>query len=149
MRTVAVYSEADIAAPHVREADEAVCIGPPPPQSSYLNVPAILAAAKLTGAGAIHPGYGFLSENAGFARQVEEAGIAFVGPTPGQLEAFGEKHTARSLARRRRRAHDARHRAAVVGQRGGRRGGRDRLPCHGEGDRRRGRHRHARLLLRR
>ena len=99
LRTVAVYSEADIAAPHVREADEAICIGPPPPQSSYLNVPAILAAAKLTGAGAIHPGYGFLSENAGFARQVEEAGIAFVGPAPGQLEAFGEKHTARSLAR--------------------------------------------------
>jgi urea carboxylase len=99
LRTVAVYSEADRAAPHVREAHEAVLIGPARPRDSYLNVPGILAAAKRTGAGAIHPGYGFLSENASFARAAEEAGIAFAGPAPEQLEAFGSKHTARELAR--------------------------------------------------
>jgi len=99
LRTVAVYSEADRAAPHVREADEAVLIGPARPQDSYLDAAAILDAAKSTGAGAIHPGYGFLSENAGFAQAVEAAGIAFAGPTPRQLEAFGSKHTARELAR--------------------------------------------------
>ena len=99
LRTVAVYSAADQAAPHVREADEAVLLGPARPQDSYLNADAILAAAKSAEAGAIHPGYGFLSENAGFARAVEGAGLAFVGPTPEQLEAFGDKHTARELAR--------------------------------------------------
>jgi urea carboxylase len=99
LRTVAVYSTADIAAPHVREADEAVLIGESRPQDSYLNGSGILSAAKLSGAGAIHPGYGFLSENADFARQVEAAGLAFVGPTPAHLEAFGAKHTARALAR--------------------------------------------------
>ncbi len=99
LRTVAVYSAADIAAPHVREADEAVCIGKARPQDSYLNVGSILNSAKSSAAGAIHPGYGFLSENAGFARQVEEAGLAFVGPAPAHLEAFGAKHTARELAR--------------------------------------------------
>jgi urea carboxylase len=99
LRTVAVYSEADIAAPHVREADEAILIGKSRPQDSYLNEGGILCAAKSSAAGAIHPGYGFLSENAGFARQVEEAGLAFVGPSPAHLEAFGAKHTARELAR--------------------------------------------------
>jgi urea carboxylase len=99
LRTVAVYSEADISAPHVREADEAVPIGPARPADSYLNAPGLLSAAKSSGAGAIHPGYGFLSENAAFAQQVEEAGITFIGPTPRHLEAFGAKHTARSLAR--------------------------------------------------
>jgi urea carboxylase len=99
LRTVAVYSAADQAAPHVREADAAVLLGPARPQDSYLNADAILAAAKSAEAGAIHPGYGFLSENAGFARAVEGAGLAFVGPTPEQLEAFGSKHTARELAR--------------------------------------------------
>jgi urea carboxylase len=99
LRTVAVYSTADIAAPHVREADEAILIGKARPQDSYLNGSGILSAAKFLDAGAIHPGYGFLSENADFARQVEDAGIAFVGPTPAHLEAFGAKHTARALAR--------------------------------------------------
>jgi urea carboxylase len=99
LRTVAVYSEADLAAPHVREADEALCIGPSRPADSYLNEAAVLSAAKAAGAGAVHPGYGFLSENPGFARAVEEAGLAFVGPTPAQLELFGAKHTARALAR--------------------------------------------------
>jgi len=99
LRTVAVYSEADVAAPHVREADEALLIGKSRPQDSYLNGCGILYAAKSSAAGAIHPGYGFLSENADFARQVEEAGIAFVGPSPAHLQAFGAKHTARELAR--------------------------------------------------
>ncbi|HEY0935096.1 MAG TPA: biotin carboxylase N-terminal domain-containing protein, partial [Trebonia sp.] len=99
LRTVAVYSAADRAAPHVREADEAILIGPARPQDSYLNAAAIVAAAKSAGAGAIHPGYGFLSENAAFARTVEEAGVTFVGPTPQQLDVFGAKHTARALAR--------------------------------------------------
>ena len=99
LRTVAVYSAADIAAPHVREADEAILIGKSRPQDSYLNGSSILSAAKSAAAGAIHPGYGFLSENADFARQVEEAGIAFVGPAPEHLAAFGAKHTARELAR--------------------------------------------------
>jgi len=99
LRTVAVYSTADIAAPHVREADQAILIGKARPQDSYLNGCGILSAAKSADAGAIHPGYGFLSENADFARQVEEAGIAFVGPTPAHLATFGAKHTARELAR--------------------------------------------------
>jgi urea carboxylase len=99
LRTVAVYSTADSAAPHVREADDAVLIGQSKPQDSYLNGSGILSAAKFTGAGAIHPGYGFLSENADFARQVEDAGLAFIGPAPAQLAAFGAKHTARELAR--------------------------------------------------
>jgi urea carboxylase len=99
LRTVAVYSEADLASPHVHEADEAVLIGPASARESYLNDDAILAAVNRTGAGAIHPGYGFLSENADFARRVEAAGLTFVGPTTEQLAAFGVKHTARALAR--------------------------------------------------
>ncbi|MCW2765249.1 MAG: uahA [Nocardioides sp.] len=98
LRTVAVYSDADRAAPHVREADVAVRLGPAPARDSYLRVDAILEAAAATGAGAVHPGYGFLSESAGFARTVEDAGLAFVGPTPDQIECFGTKHTARELA---------------------------------------------------
>jgi urea carboxylase len=99
LRTVAVYSDADIAAPHVREADEALRIGPAPARESYLNAASILAAAGQAGAGAIHPGYGFLSEDADFARRVEDAGLVFAGPTPEQLEVFGAKHTARERAR--------------------------------------------------
>src|SRR5215813_2536727 len=78
--TVAVHSTADSDAMHVRLADESVCLGPPPAAQSYLNVPAIIAACEITGAEAIHPGYGFLSENARFAEIVEEHKIAFIGP---------------------------------------------------------------------
>src|SRR5260221_11369093 len=98
LRTVAVYSEADRGAPHVREADQGILVGGPRPQDSYLNGPAILEAAKTCGAGAVHPGYGFLSENAGFAGDVEAAGLPWGGPTPPQLEAFGAKHTPRAPA---------------------------------------------------
>jgi len=97
--SVAVYSDADLGSLHVREADEAVRLGPAAAAHSYLDVEAILAAAKATGATAIHPGYGFLSENALFAERCEQAGIAFIGPTPANIRAFGLKHTARDLAR--------------------------------------------------
>jgi urea carboxylase len=99
LRTVAVFSDPDRGTPHVRDADAAVRLGPAPARESYLRGDAVIAAALATGAGAIHPGYGFLSEDAGFARAVEAAGLAFVGPTPRQLELFGAKHTARELAR--------------------------------------------------
>ncbi|WP_261382502.1 urea carboxylase [Arthrobacter sp. UKPF54-2] len=99
LRTVAVFSEADRGARHVKLADEAVLLGPAPAKDSYLKVEALLAAAAATGAGAIHPGYGFLSEDAGFAEAVEAAGLVFVGPTPEQLRIFGTKHTARDAAR--------------------------------------------------
>ncbi|MCA1978005.1 MAG: urea carboxylase, partial [Thiobacillus sp.] len=96
--SVAVYSEADRGAPHVRHADEAVCIGPAAAAQSYLDSEAILAACHATGAQAVHPGYGFLSENMAFARACEAAGIAFLGPTPEQVEAFGLKDRARAVA---------------------------------------------------
>jgi len=98
VRSVAVYSDADADARHVMEADEAVRIGPPPAAQSYLDVGAILGAARRSGAQAIHPGYGFLSENPDFAEQCEAAGLVFIGPTPAQMRAFGLKHTARALA---------------------------------------------------
>ena len=98
VKSVAVYSEADAASLHVTQADEAVCIGPAPAAESYLVADRILAAARDTGAQAIHPGYGFLSENAEFAEACERAGVAFIGPTPAQMRAFGLKHTARELA---------------------------------------------------
>jgi len=96
--SVAVYSEADANAKHVLEADEAICVGPAPATDSYLNIENILAAAKSSGAQAIHPGYGFLSENPTFAEACEAAGLAFIGPTPQQMRHFGLKHTARELA---------------------------------------------------
>ena len=96
--SVAVYSEADRHSLHVEQADEAVSIGPAPPAQSYLSIAALLDAARMTGAEAIHPGYGFLSENAGFAEACAQAGIVFIGPTPAQMRAFGLKHTARAIA---------------------------------------------------
>ncbi|OYU19517.1 MAG: urea carboxylase [Rhodobacteraceae bacterium PARR1] len=96
--SVAVYSDADRFAPHVSAADRAVRLGPAPAIDSYLNVAAVIAAARETGADALHPGYGFLSENVGFAEALEGAGIAFIGPRPDHLRAFGLKHTARELA---------------------------------------------------
>ena len=94
-RTVAVYSEADANAPHVQMADEAVCIGPGPVNESYLVQENILAAARASGAGAVHPGYGFLSENAGFARACEEAGLVFIGPGPDAIHLMGNKAEAK------------------------------------------------------
>jgi acetyl/propionyl-CoA carboxylase alpha subunit len=91
IRTVAVFSEADRKALHVRYADEAVCIGPPPSNQSYLLGDKIIEVAKQTGADAIHPGYGFLSENAHFARRVKEAGLIFVGPSAESMEIMGSK----------------------------------------------------------
>jgi acetyl-CoA carboxylase biotin carboxylase subunit len=100
IRSVAVYSEADAGLPFVREADEAVLIGPPPPAQSYLDAGAILAAARQTAAAAVHPGYGFLSENATFAQQVQAAGLTWVGPTPEAIEQMGDKINARNLMHR-------------------------------------------------
>ena len=100
IRTVAVHSEVDARALHVRFADEAVCIGPAPASKSYLNIPAIISAAEITAADAIHPGYGFLSENAEFARIVNKCGLRFIGPTPEAMRAWGDKVTARNNAQR-------------------------------------------------
>jgi acetyl-CoA carboxylase biotin carboxylase subunit len=99
IRTVAVHSTADADAMHVRIADESVCIGPPPSPQSYLNIPAIISAAEITGAEAIHPGYGFLSENAKFAEIVEAHGITFIGPTSEHIKLMGDKITAKDAAR--------------------------------------------------
>ena len=96
--SVAVYSEADRHSLHVQQADEALLIGPPPATQSYLSVGAILEAARKSGAEAIHPGYGFLSENAEFAQVCADSGVVFIGPTPEQMRVFGLKHTARAMA---------------------------------------------------
>jgi acetyl-CoA carboxylase, biotin carboxylase subunit len=100
IRAVAVYSEADAGLPFVREADEAVQIGPPPPAQSYLDADAIIAAARQTGAAAVHPGYGFLSESAAFAQQVLAEGLTWVGPPPEAIEQMGDKINARNLMHR-------------------------------------------------
>ena len=91
IKTVAVYSSADRELMHVQFADEAICIGPPSPTESYLNIPAVISAAEITGADAIHPGYGFLAENANFAEQVEKSGFTFIGPTPATINTMGDK----------------------------------------------------------
>ncbi|MBK7751232.1 MAG: acetyl-CoA carboxylase biotin carboxylase subunit [Flavobacteriales bacterium] len=96
IKTVAVYSTADRESLHVRFADEAVCIGPPPSKESYLNMVRIIAAAEITNADAIHPGYGFLSENAKFSKLCQQHGIKFIGATPEQIEAMGDKATAKA-----------------------------------------------------
>ncbi len=98
LRTVAVYSDADREAPHVRAADVAVRIGPTPASESYLSIEAILAAAEATGADAVHPGYGFLSERAAFARAVTQAGLTFVGPSAAVMDKMGRKDVAREIA---------------------------------------------------
>ena len=100
IKTVAVHSTADANAMHVRLADESVCIGPPPARDSYLNVPAILSAATITGADAIHPGLGFLAENADFAAAVEEHGFTFIGPSPEHIRLMGDKVAAKEAARK-------------------------------------------------
>src|ERR1700755_3322120 len=98
IRTVAVHSTADADAMHVRFADESVCIGPPAAKDSYLNIPSIMAACEITGADAVHPGYGFLSENARFARILEEHKITFIGPSAQTIEIMGDKITAKKTA---------------------------------------------------
>ena len=95
IKSVAVHSTADADAMHVRMADEAVCIGPPPSTDSYLSIPAIISACEITGAQAIHPGYGFLSENANFVQIVEDHGITFIGPTAEHIRIMGDKITAK------------------------------------------------------
>jgi acetyl-CoA carboxylase biotin carboxylase subunit len=100
LRTVAVHSEADAGALHVRFADEAVCIGPAEAAKSYLNIPQIIAAAEITGADAIHPGYGFLSENAQFAEVCKKCRLSFIGPTPEAMRMWGDKVSARAAAKR-------------------------------------------------
>ena len=98
IHTVAVHSTADEDAMHVRLADESVCIGPPPSKDSYLNIPALLSAANITGADALHPGVGFLSENADFAQMVEEHGLVFIGPKPEHIALMGDKVAAKREA---------------------------------------------------
>ncbi|HEX7769100.1 MAG TPA: acetyl-CoA carboxylase biotin carboxylase subunit [Dokdonella sp.] len=100
IRTVAVHSTADATAMHVRLADESVCIGPPNARESYLNTAAILSAATITGADAVHPGYGFLSENARFAEMVEAHGLKFIGPSPDHIRMMGDKIAAKDAMRR-------------------------------------------------
>src|SRR5476649_834033 len=98
--TVAVHSTADTDAMHVRFADESVCIGPPAAKDSYLNIPAILSACEITGADAVHPGYGFLSENARFAEILNEHGVHFIGPKPEHIRIMGDKIEAKRTAKR-------------------------------------------------
>lgn len=96
IKTVAVYSEADADSLHVRFADEAICIGPPPSRQSYLHIPSVISAAEITNADAIHPGYGFLSENAHFAEVCQACNITFIGPPPSAIRAMGDKASARA-----------------------------------------------------
>ena len=109
IQTVAVYSEADRESLHVRFADDDVCIGPAPARESYLKIPRLIAAAEITGADAIHPGYGFLAENAEFAETCAASNITFIGPTAAQIRVMGDKAAARKTMAGRRRADRAGH----------------------------------------
>src|SRR5712672_2782124 len=100
IRTVAVYSEADRNSLHVRFADEAICIGPAKSARSYLNIPSVISAAEITDVNAIHPGYGFLSENAEFAEVCQESGITFIGPKPQVIRTMGMKQLARAAMKK-------------------------------------------------
>ena len=100
IKTVVVHSQADTEAKYVKLADESVCIGPPPSRDSYLNIPAIISAAEVTDAEAIHPGYGFLSENADFAERVEKSGFVFIGPRPDSIRLMGDKVSAKNAMRK-------------------------------------------------
>ena len=101
IKTVAVHSTADTDSLHVRFADEKVCIGPPPSRQSYLSVPALIAAAEVTRADAVHPGYGFLAENAHFAEVVKKCGLHWIGPRPEVMRLMGDKVSARAAMERR------------------------------------------------
>src|SRR5262245_12845782 len=100
IQSVAVHSTADADAMHVRLADESVCIGPPPAKDSYLNIPSLLAACEITGADAVHPGYGFLSENARFAEILSEHSIQFIGPSAQHIRLMGDKVEAKRTAKK-------------------------------------------------
>src|SRR6186713_204533 len=100
IKTVVVHSEADRDAKYVRLADESVCIGPPPSAQSYLNIPAIISAAEVTDAEAIHPGYGFLSENADFAERVDKSGFVFIGPKAETIRLMGDKVSAKAAMKK-------------------------------------------------
>src|ERR1051325_2320788 len=100
IKTVSVYSEADKDSLHVRFADEAICIGPPQSKESYLNIPRIIAVAEITNADAIHPGYGFLAENAEFSAICADSNIKFIGPSPDMINAMGDKALAKDTMRK-------------------------------------------------
>ncbi len=143
IRPVAVYSEADAGALHVRAADEALPIGPAPARESYLSIERVVGAARAAGADAVHPGYGFLSENWRFAEACRKAGLVFVGPPPDVLRAMGQKTEARRLVAAGGRTGASRVRRPRRERRGGARDRRcDRLSGDAEGRRRRRRHRH-------
>jgi acetyl-CoA carboxylase biotin carboxylase subunit len=143
IQTVAVHSTADQDAMHVRLADESVCIGPPPSRDSYLNIPPDRAACEITGADAVHPGYGFLSENAKFADILDAHGITFIGPTADHIRIMGDKITAKKTAEGARHSGGSRLRRRVRYGRGRRKAPRpNRLSGDHQGDRRRRRPRH-------
>ena len=149
VRTLAVYSEADADSLHVQLADEAICIGPPPSSESYLKIDRIMSAAEVGDVDAIHPGYGFLAENAHFAEVCESCKIKFIGPSASAMRAMGDKNSARSLRAQSRRVGDAgqrRHRRERTGSAQGR--AQDRLSGDDQGGGRRRRPRHARRAQR-